>query len=292
MLTVGADPAALAVYRQATAALALARGQRTRIAQMLADRMATRDQLAQADNAIATAQASLDALNREGGSSAEQTLAAPFDGVVTALLVTPGARIAAQGPLVTVARSDRLVASVGVEPGQLHLLAPGQSAQLVCLNGDGTPVPGSVRFVGAMVDPQTRLVPLTVAVVAAAVDTRQVVQADPPDAAVPDPAAPNPAVLVPGEAVRVDVTVGQMRGWLVPRDAVLTDAKGSYLFQMDGAKAVRVDVHVVGMSGAITVVSGQLDPARALVTSGNYQLQDGAAVREQQPAAQPGQAQP
>ena len=70
-----------------------------------------------------------------------------------------------------------------------------------------------------------------------------------------------------------------MRGWLVPRGAVLTDAKGAYLFQVDGAKAARIDVRVVGVDGGTTVVTGALDPARALVTRGSYQLQDGDAVR-------------
>ena len=41
---------------------------------------------------------------------------------------------------------------------------------------------------------------------------------------------------------------------------------------------------IVGESGDTDVVTGALDPAHALVTQGNYQLDDGAAVRED-PAA-------
>jgi len=76
------------------------------------------------------------------------------------------------------------------------------------------------------------------------------------------------------------VTVGEYRGWIAPRKAVLTDGKGAYVFQVDAGKAVRVDVQVAGAVGEETVVTGPLDPQRALVTSGNYQLKGGEAVRE------------
>ncbi len=258
LLVVSTDPAALATYRQAVAALTLTRGERTRTAELLAQHLATRDQLAQADKAVTDAQSSLDTLTRAGGGSAEQTLAAPFDGVVSSLSVASGVRIAPQAPLVTLDRSSRLVAAVGVEPGQRRLITPGQPAQLEPLDGSST-TPGHVLSVGAMLDPATRLVPVLV---------------DSPGADLAD------AGLLPGGAVRVVVQVGEYRGWLMPRDAVLTDAKGAYVFQVDGDKAVRLDVQVLGTIGDTTVATGPLDPKRPLVTSGNYQLQGGEAIRQ------------
>ncbi len=270
LLTVSADQAALSTYRQAVTALSVAQGERGRMAQMLAQHLATRDQLAQADKAVTDAQANLDTLAKAGGGSAEQTLSAPFDGVVSNLSVASGARIAPQAPLVTLDRSSRLVASVGVEPGQRGLLAPGQAAQVESLDGGGA-LPGSVLSVGAMLDPVSRLVPVLV---------------DPPgDGSKRDPQADPIAGLLPGGAVRVVVQVGEYRGWLLPRGAVLTDGKGAYVFQVDGGKAARLDVQVAGAVGNTTVVTGAIDPGRPVVTSGNYQLHGGEAVREQ--AAKP-----
>lgn len=264
LLAVSAGPAAIAAYQQATDALTLARTQRAHTGQLLAQHLATRDQLAQADKAVADAQANLDALNRGGGGSAEQTVAAPFDGVVSSLLVTPGARIAAQAPLVTLARTSRLVAAVGIEPGERALVAVGQPARIEPLDGAAAEQ-GSVLSVGAMLDPASHLVPVLV---------------DPPgDQAGAAPAEAS-AGLLAGGPVRVVVQVGELRGWLVPRNAVLTDAKGAYVFQVNGDKAVRVEVQVVGMAGGTTVVAGPVDAGRKLVTSGNYQLQDGGLVRE------------
>jgi len=286
LLTVSADPAALATYRQAVTALTLARGERDRMAQMLAQHLATRDQLAQAEKAVADAQGNLDLLNRGGGGSAEQTLAAPFEGVVSSLPIAAGARIAAQAPLVTLDRSSRLVAAVGIEPSQRDLVARGQPAQIEPLDG-GAPTQGSVLTVGAMLDPVTRLVPVLI---------------DPlPDGTQSDPGrrdpkgGPQPGAsaamgLLPGGSVRVAVQVGEFHGWLVPRNAVGTDAKGAYVFQVADGKAVRVDVQVAGTAGDVTAATGPLDPKRPLVTNGNYQLQDGAAVREEPSGAAAGVA--
>jgi len=274
LLILRAEPAALAAYQQAVAALALARGQRDRLAQMLAQHLATRDQLAQADKAVTDAQTSLDILVRAGGDSLEQTLSAPFDGVVSGLSVVSGARISAQALLLTLDRFNRLVAAVGVEPGQRGVVAPGQPAQVEPLDG-GSAMPGSVLSVGAMLDPSTHLVPVLV---------------DPPGTD-PKAASQPDAGLLPGEPVRVVVNVGEYRGWLVPRNALLTEGKTAYLFQVDGGKAVRVDVRVVGVVGGTTVVAGSLDPQRPLVVSGNYQLKGGEAVREKQ-AAMAGAGQP
>jgi membrane fusion protein (multidrug efflux system) len=258
LLVVRAGPAAVAAYEQAVAGLTLAQGSRSRMAKMLSEHLATRDQLAQAEKAVTDAQATLDALKRAGGGSAEETLTAGFDGVVVNLMAAKGARVAAQTPLLTIARSSRLVAAVGVEPGLRDQLAVDQSAQVELLYATD-PRTGRVVSVGAMLDPTTRLVPVLI-----------------------DPSMDGSAVggLLPGAPVRASVQIGQMTGWLAPRDAVLTDAKGPYVFQVDAGKARRVDVRIVGMAGNTTVITGQLDPSRKLITGGNYQLQDGVAIRE------------
>ena len=275
LLVLRADPSALAGYKQAIAALTLARGDRARLAQMLAQHLATSSQLAQADKAVSDAQAALKALDRAGGAAVEQTVAAPFDGIVSALLVAPGARVAAQTALVTVVRSARLVATVGVEPAQQAIVAAGQPAQIIALYGTGK-LQGNVVSVGAMLDAQSRLVPVVI---------------DPPGQTPAGAGNSPPATgLIAGSPVRVAIQVGQMNGWLVPRDAVLTDSKGAYVFQLDGSKAARVDVTLVGTASDMTVIDGPISPQRPLVVSGNYQLQDGSDVRTSPATPAPGPA--
>lgn len=255
LVTLGAAPSSVLAYDQAVAALSLAQKEQARTAELVGQKLATRSQLAQADKAVADAQAALDAQRREGGGSAVQTLSAPFDGVVTAVFVKPGERVAASAPLVTVARSSGVVVGVGVEPSQRGKLHGGEAVKLDPLQGGAAAVEGKVQQVDAMLDPKTRLVGVEVGV--------------------------PPGSVLAGTSFLAQIVVGQFQGFPVPRDAVLTDAKGPYVFQTDGGKAHRVDVTIVGTFGQTTVVDGPIDPNRPLVTQGNYQLTDGEFVREQ-----------
>jgi hypothetical protein len=62
---------------------------------------------------------------------------------------------------------------------------------------------------------------------------------------------------------------------------VLTDDDGPFVFQVNGGKAARVAVEILGEADDRFAVAGRLDPTRKLVVSGAYQLSDGMAVREQ-----------
>lgn len=250
--------AARSTYEQATSALALARNEQVRTTRLLAQQLATRDQLARADKAVSDAQAALGALDREYGGKPRRMLAAPFDGVVSAIPVAQGARVQPGMALITLTRADGLLVTVGVEPRQVAQLQVGQETQLEALNGSPPASRGKVVRVDRILDPVTRLVNAAVAV--------------------------NGAVLQ-GEAYRASIEVGRFAGWLVPHDAVLNDARGSYVFQVAAGKAVRVAVQMVGGDGTTSVVSGPIDPQRLLVTEGNYQLTDGMAVRKDGPAA-------
>jgi membrane fusion protein, multidrug efflux system len=253
LMDFGVSAAASSTYQQAVSALALARTQRTHTVQLLGQQLATRDQLAQADKAVADAQAALDALRREGGGQPQQTLKAPFDGIVTSIAVAQGDRLAPGAPLMVLTRLDGLVVTAGIEPADRERVQPGASARLQRLAG-GPALQGQVIRVDAAVNPKTRLVDV--------------------DVSVP------PGSVIAGEAFRAILTTGQIEGWLVPHDAVLLDDSGAYLFQVAGGKAVRVDVSVAGADGDRDVVRGKIDPKAPIAVQGSAQLSAGAAVRE------------
>jgi membrane fusion protein, multidrug efflux system len=253
LMDFGVSAAASSAYQQAVSALTLARTQRTHTAQLLTQQLATRDQLAQADKAVADAQATLNALQREGGGQPQQTLKAPFDGIVTSIAVAQGDRLAPGAPLMVLTRLDGLVVTVGIEPADRARVRPGAAARLQRLAG-GPALDGQVVRVDGVVNPKTRLVDA--------------------DVSVP------PGSVISGEAFRAILTTGQIEGWLVPHDAVLLDDTGAYLFQVTGGKAVRVDVSMAGTDGDRDVVRGKIDPKNPVVVQGGAQLSDGAAVRE------------
>lgn len=245
--------AAQSAHAQAVAALKLATDERTRIERLLAQQLATRDQLAQADKALVDARSALDAIERDTGGQPRRTLVAPFDGVVASVPVAQGERVAAGVALLTLTRSAGLVVACGIEAADLALVAAGQTATLSPLDGSTAVAQGKVARVGQRLNPATRLVDADIAV--------------------------DSATLLEGAAYRVEIAAGELDGWLVPRAAVLDDDAGTYVFQVAGATARRVAVARLSADGETAVVDGELDPALVVVVSGNSQLDDGARVR-------------
>ncbi|MDB5363979.1 MAG: efflux transporter periplasmic adaptor subunit [Rhodospirillales bacterium] len=248
----GADPATIATYDQAVSALTAAKQDRSRTADLLSQQLATRAQLTQADKAVADAQSALDALNRAGGGKPVETVRAPFDGIVMSVAVGPGDRLQASAPLMQLAAANQLVVAAGVEPAQRGKLAVGAPVHLDPLDGKGDAIDGTVASVAGMIDPKSRLVETLIRL---------------------------PADALPGQGYRARIEIGHFTGWLVPREAVLSDESGSHLFQVAGNKAKSVRVTIVGTDGETTVVDGALDSNDPVVTSGSYQLADGTAVR-------------
>lgn len=256
LLTFTLSPAAVATYQQAQTALNVARMQREHTAQLLSHQLATRDQLAQADKAVSDARSVLDALRKQQGDGRTLELLAPVDGIVTNIAATRGDMLQPGAPLLSLARGDGLVVSVGVEMDPRHAPVVGDKVTLMPL-GAGEPVSGVVKRVAGMLDPRTHLQSADIA----------------PDTSV-----------IAGMGYRADIVVGQWHGWLIPRDALVGDASSWQVFQVADGKAVRIAVTVVGESDTVSVVNGALDAQRPLVVVGNTQLDDGMAVRVAEPS--------
>ena len=198
------------------------------------------------------AETTLDTLKKSGSGQPNLSIKAPFDGVVSAIPVAQGDTIAPGAPMITLMRIDGLVVSVGIEPAQRHRLKRGDPVTLLPMTSGGAPASGTLVRIGALLNPRTHLIDADV--------------------------APS-ARLLPGAAFMAQITVGKFDGFIVPRDAVLSDAEGAYLFQTDGGKAHRIAVTIVGSADGQIAVTGAIDPAKPIVLQGNYQLEDGMEVR-------------
>ncbi|MES2022335.1 MAG: efflux RND transporter periplasmic adaptor subunit [Pseudomonadota bacterium] len=245
-------PASRSGYLQAVEALDSARKQRATTAQLLAQQLATQDQLVQADKAVADARTALAALQAEGAGRAVHTLTAPFDGIVTAVSVAQGDRTQAGATLLTVARASGIVVTAGVDPAERDKVAIGQSASLLRLSG-GAALSGHVLRVSQALNAKTRMVDVDIAFPAGA--------------------------LLPGEGIQVAIATGQVSGWIVPHRAVVTAGGAPHVFQVTGSKAKAVPVTILLASDAGDVVTGAIDPKRRLIVEGAYQVGDGDTVR-------------
>ena len=241
------DAQSAADLRRAEDAVTAANATRAHVAALLEGHLATSADLAAATQMAQDAAANLTAL-RTLGTGMGRTVTAPFTGTVTSLAATQGGTSPAGTILFKLAAPGALVVSAGLPEAVSARVMQGDAASLTLLN-TGAKLSATVTQRAAMLDPQTGLIDITL--------------------------APQGPVLL-GEPVALSITTGSVAGYQVPRDAVLNDAKGDYVFQLDAhGIAHRETVHVLEPDGAMSVLAPDLDPAMPLVTTGAYQLEDG-----------------
>jgi RND family efflux transporter MFP subunit len=262
LLHIAPDPTARNTYRQAQSALELATGELKRTEQMVAQHLATQSQLAAARKALDDAQAGLDAQRALGGGSAEEIISAPADGVVTALNVNLGDRFQVAAPLLSFTPSLGLIARLGVQPEDGPRLKSGMAVQVQGVYGSGDVMHGQISMVGQAIDAQTHLLPLQIELPAGA-----------------------SASLMAGAALRTNIEIATYTAWALPREAVLHDDKGDYVFTVDHDHAKRIDVTLKHPDGDTVGVQGAIDGKTRIIVLGSYELSDGDAVREQQEPA-------
>jgi RND family efflux transporter MFP subunit len=179
---------------------------------------------------------------------------APADGTLLTRTVEVGQTVAPGATLFRLAEGNEVELRGEVAEQDLSLLKVGQEVN-VSLAGALKIYPGRVRLLGAVIDPQTRLGVVRVALT-------------------PDPN------LRPGAFARAEVTVSNAERIVLPQTAVLTDDKGSYVLVVDPQNKVeRRPVKVSGMvAGGVTIASGIGDKDRVVATAGAF-LQVGETVR-------------
>ena len=253
LLQVRPTPRAAAGYAQARSALRAAQELTARTQALLLQHLATAQQVAGARQAEADARANLEALDRVGAGG-PTIIRAPCASIVTALSAQPGMLVSEGAQMLDLARPHDLVLSAGLPPAQAASIHAGDKVEISAL-GEQTSVPGVVSMRGSAVDPSTGLVP---------------VQMTFPQ-----------RHLLPGQAATALITAGMIRGFVVPREAVLVNDDGEpYVVQAQAMRARKVTVDIVGAQGDQEVVAGRdLVPNQPVVVSGNYQLDDGMALR-------------
>ena len=263
LFVVQADPGAVVAFTQAQSAATLARGELARTQALYRDGLATQSQLAAAQKALDDAQQALAAQNASGIAAGAKTVAAPVAGVVSQMSAAPGDQVQAGTALAQLvgangAGTQAANVSLGVEPADAATIRAGDRVVLHPLSAalQSVQAQGQVAMVGAAVDAQSQLVNVGASVPLAG------------------------TAFLPGTRVRAQIDTQTGTWWEVPRAAVLQDAQGQYVYQvMPGNKAHRVAVTVKVEHGGSYGVEGALDAARGLVVSGNYELEDGMAVR-------------
>ena len=251
LLRLAPTPQSASAYAQAVSALHVARELVGRTRELFQEHLATRQQLSAAEKGRTDARSALDALVAQGAAGAT-TIRAPFSGIVTAISTSAHAVASVGAVLLELVRPEALVLDVGVEPNEASRIHPGDAVSIRAIGGERT-LRAVVRMRGAVVN-ATGLVPVEISL--------------------------PPGALLPGQWAEAHITVGKVRGYVVPHEAILVDGNGStYLVQVHQGLAKIVHVRVLAALGARDTVSGPVDSAAPVVLAGNYQLNDGMRVR-------------
>jgi RND family efflux transporter MFP subunit len=186
---------------------------------------------------------------------ARTRIVAPIAGVVLTRRAEVG-QIASTGgdALFRVASGGEVEMRGQIAEQDLAQVKVGQPAN-VYLTGLAHPFEGKVRLLGAIIDPQTRLGDIRIALQ-------------------PDPA------LRPGAFARAEVTVAKARRPVLPKTAVFSDGDSSYVFVVDAqGHATRRPVRVADTSEeGVAIASGLTAGDRVVRTAGGF-LREGEAVK-------------
>jgi membrane fusion protein (multidrug efflux system) len=257
LASLASDPNAVSAYAQAASSAGFARRELARQQELLGLQLATQSQVDAARKQLDDAQAALAAQAKLGGERASAELRAPYDGIVSALSVAQGDRIAAGAVVIQLGRADRLRALLALEPAQSALVRSGMPVTIAPVLDGTKPFEANIASTGDLVDPKSQMVTAIVEL--------------------PDGVR---ARLVAGARVQATIRLGQRDAWVVPRQAVLSDEQGTYLFQVRAGKAHRVAVTRIAEVGQLLGVDGPVDGALPVVALGNYELNEGMSVRE------------
>jgi membrane fusion protein (multidrug efflux system) len=245
-------------YEQAALSVDYARRELGRVKSMTARHLATQSQLAAASKSLDDAEAALREQKSLGSGRSRERLKAPFAGTVTAIAVKEGDRVPAGTALLQISRQGALRAELGVEPEDSSRVRKGMEVLLTPVFDGNKTLKGIVRDIHGVINPQTRLVDVIVSL-----------------------SGKESATFLAGTQVRGVIHLSRQTAWVVPRQAVLRDSRGDYLYQVDRGRVRRVDVISSRASDGLVTVRGPVNPLLKIVSLGNYELRDGMAVREE-----------
>ena len=218
-------------------------------------KLATNDQLLQAQQALEQAQAKLESLRRRGSEGA-QTIHADAASLVSKVAVQEGAIVSAGNAMIEMVAQNRLQARLGIEPADSSKVKAGQEVSLARINVPGThAVIGRIRKLSRAANATSHLIDGFVDL-------------------------PSSSGFLLNEYVAGRISVASAQGLVVPRSAVLPAADRYVLFTVKGGRAQEHTVQVRLANAREVEVNGKdLVAGEPVVTLGNYELKDGMAVK-------------
>jgi membrane fusion protein (multidrug efflux system) len=255
LLEVQGSPASLLQLHQAEATAGEAHKELEQAKKRFEMKLATNQELNQAQKAASDADLQLESLKAQG-VAADNRIRSDITGIVAKVDVEEGQVTNAGSPLLELVATGDIEIKLGVEPEDIAKLQPGQRVNISLVNNP-TPseIKGNVRLVTQRVNPADRLVDVFVSV-------------------------PPGTKLLLAAYVRGEIIAASRETLVVPRDAVLPEDGRHTLYIVQDHRAMKKTVEIgLGTDSEVEVIDPELRDGDQVVTVGNRELADEMPVK-------------
>ncbi|MCU0247997.1 MAG: efflux RND transporter periplasmic adaptor subunit [Bryobacter sp.] len=185
-----------------------------------------------------------------------RVVTAPFDGVITARLVHPGAlATTTSGPLLRLEQVARLRLVVAVPEGDLGVAGRGAAVRFTLPSLPGETFSGTIARTARSLDARTRTMPVELDV------------------------ANSSGRLAPGMYPEVEWPLRRaVPSLLVPPTAVATTTEKSFVIRVENGRARHVPVRKGAVSGDLVEVFGDLKPGDVVIRRATDEIRDGSPL--------------
>jgi membrane fusion protein (multidrug efflux system) len=219
-------------------------------------KLATNQELFQAEKAAADAQLQLDSLRKQGVASAGE-IRSNTAGIVAKVDVEDGQVAGSGSPLMEIVATDDIEVKLGAEPEDIGKITAGQKVGISLVNDPGSKsLEGTVRLVTQRVNPADRLVDVFVSL-------------------------PPGGRLLLAAYVRGEIAIASRETLVVPREAVLPNESDFTLYLVHDDRVVEEKVKLgLGTASEVEILDSALKAGDRVVTVGNRELSNGMEIRE------------
>ncbi len=255
LLEIEPSPDTLLELEQAKTSYKISKQNLNHVKQLFYLKLATNTQMLKAEEAFKQASSKLENLEKMGVDG-KRTIRSTESGLVSNVNVQEGAIVADGKPLAGIIAQNLLEVRLGVDPDDAGRLVSGQSISLSPVNEPvREKVTGKIRKISRAVNTSTRMVDVFVSL-------------------------PRSSGYLLGEYIVGKIETASAYGMVVPRSAVLPEDGKNVLYTVMGGHAVKHIVETGLESGnRVQVFGGGLKPGDEVVVLGNYELENGMAVR-------------
>jgi len=254
LLEIGPSPDTLLKLERAISNYKATKALFKKVEERAALRLATNQELLQAEQAYENAKIILKNME-ERRISKTVAIRSKSHGIVSRLFAHQGSMVPAGNPIIEIVAQDAVEVCLGAEPEDAHLIAPGHHVLLKAVNRPSLKtVRGIVRSVSKSINSASRFVDVFVSL-------------------------PSPPPFMLNEYVQGDIIVASREGLVVPENAVLPEDGHYILFTVKNGRAHRHIVSIGLESGKEVEISGvDIKKGELAVVLGNYEIRDGMSV--------------